>query len=188
LLTDDDTLVILPLAHLLGGYEGEGDCPGLTAGEREAYRAVFTAGMLGYRLHTYHGLVRAGFGPAVERQVRERHTGMFAPAIELPPLLGIIEGAVGVGEVNTPTRLGEVVTPVEMNVALALLLGLPGSPHYVTEPGQRVSQARSMAADVDWWFADSLACARQDMIATFIGLTAMPGAGQRQTHAGQVRQ
>ena len=167
---DDYTLAVLPLASLLGdSMEGE-RCPGIVE-YGPAYRRVVDAGMFGYRLYTYHGLVRAGYGPAIERKVRERHRGMFAPVVALESLLLMIEAAVGIGEVTTPTRLGAVVSPVEMNVALALLLGYPDSPHYVTGPGQRVAQTHRMAPEIDCCFAGCLARGRQEMTGTFASLS-----------------
>jgi len=170
LLTDDDTLVILPLAHLLGGYEGEGDCPGLTADEREAYREVCAAGVLGYRLHTYRGLVAAAWGAATAARIQQRHLALLAHRQDLGALLEMIEQSVRIGEVTTATHLGEVTTPVEMNVALALLLGYPGSPHYQVNPGRRTGQGSEIAPEIDRLLCDCLVRARREMFGDFSGL------------------
>jgi hypothetical protein len=170
LQTDDYTLAILPLAGLLGNGTAGERCPGIEA-YGPAYHGVVDAGMFGYRLYTYHAMVRAGYGQDVERKVRERHTDMFAPVVELAPLLVMIRSAVGVGEVITPTPRGEVVTPVEMNVALALLLGYPDSPHYVTGPQRRAAKTHGMAPDIDWCLAACLARGRQEMIGMFDSLS-----------------
>lgn len=172
MLTDDYTLAVLPLASLLdNGTAGE-PCPGVDA-YGPAYRGVVDAGMFGYRLHTYHALVRANYGQDVGRKVCERHTDMFAPVFELAPLLVMIQAAAGVGEVITPTPLGEVVTPVEMNVALALLLGYPGSPHYASGPERRVAQMHRMAPEIDWCLASCLARGRQEMTGVFASLSSL---------------
>ncbi len=170
MLTDDDTLVILPLAHLLGGYEGEGSSPGLTADGREAYREVFAAGVLGYRLHTYRGLVAAAYGAATAARIQQRHLALFAHRPDLGALLEMIEQSVRIGEVTTSTRLGEVTTPVEMNVALALLLGYPGSPHYQVNAGRRTGQGSEIAPDVDRLLCDCLVRARQELTGALTGL------------------
>ena len=168
--TDDYTLAILPLARLLGENEGIGLCLA-SAGYGQTCRGVLQSGVLGYQLYTYYGLVRSRFGQDVEHKVRSRHTGMFSHVGELASMLEMIDGAVRIGTVVTPTALSEVATPVEMNVALALLLGLPGSPHYVTEPGQRAAQATQMVAEIDWCFAECLARARRGMTGVFAALT-----------------
>ena len=170
LLTDDDTLVILPLAHLLGGYAGEGSCHGLTADGRGAYREVFAAGVLGYRLHTYRGLVAAACGAATAARIQQRHLALFAHRPDLGALLAMIEQSVRIGEVTTATRLGEVTTPVEMNVALALLLGYPGSPHYQVNAGRRMGQGGEIAADVDVALCKCLSGAKANMISALSGL------------------
>ena len=170
LLTDDDTLVILPLAHLLGGYEGEGDCPGLTADGREAYREVCAAGVLGYRLHTYRGLVAAACGAATAARIQQRHLALLAHRQDLGALLAMSELSVRIGEVTPSTRLGEVTTPVEMNVALALLLGYPGSPHYQVNAGRRTEQGSEIAPDVDGLLCVCLVRARRELSRALSGL------------------
>ena len=84
---------------------------------------------MGYRLHTYHRLVEKNHGQETAQRVYERHLEMFGSGQALGNLLAIISSAVAIGAVTTPTRLGEITTAVEMNVALALLLDIPESPH-----------------------------------------------------------
>ena len=175
LLTDDYTLAILPLARLLVEDKGVGQCCASAGRHGAAYRRVLETGLLGYRLYTYHGLVRERFGSNVGQRVRERHISMLSHVEELGAALALIEGAVGIGTVTTSTPLGEIVTPVEQNVALALMLGLPGSPHYVTRPSQRAGQLLRMAPEIDWCFTDCLASGRREMNETFAALTTMPG-------------
>jgi hypothetical protein len=82
----------------------------------------------------------------------------------------MIEQSVSIGEVTTATHLGEVTTPVEMNVALALLLGYPGSPHYQVNSGQRVEQGSEIAPEIDRLLCDCLVRANQELITAFYGV------------------
>lgn len=172
MLTDDYSLALLPLARLLGEQENTGLCLASARFDR-AYRGVLQTGVLGYQLYTYYGLVQTRYGQEVERNVRDYHIGMFSHVDELASMLEMIDGAVRIGAVITSTALNEVTTPVEMNVALALLLGLPESPHYVTDPGQRLAQITLMVPEIDWCFADCLVRARKGMIEVFSALTGM---------------
>ncbi|HHJ15621.1 MAG TPA: hypothetical protein ENJ80_02880 [Gammaproteobacteria bacterium] len=161
MLTDDYTLAILPLACLIA--EKPVTAPSI-------YHKVLRSGVLGYQLYTYHNLVRARFSEQVEQRVRERQLALLSHLGEFGPLLAIINDAVDIGAVTTPTSQGEVVTPVEMTVALALLLGLPESLHYVTHPGQRGEEIARMSPEIDWYFADLLAHGRREMVEIFATL------------------
>ena len=167
-MTDDYTLAILPLARVKGENKGIDRCCDGAGKNGQAYRGVLESGVLGYQLHTYHGLVRDWFGETSGHEVRERHIGMFRHVQNLGHMLTMIEGAVGIGAVTSRTVQGEVVTPVEMNVALALLLGLPESPHYVTLPEQRSVQVSRMELEIDWCFSQSLIRGREVIADTFV--------------------
>ena len=117
--------------------------------EQAAYHEVLRSGALGYQLYTYHKLVRTRFGEQTEQRVRERQLDMLSHLGEFGPMLAMIDEAVDIGSVTTSTSQGEVVTPVEMTVALALLLGLPESVHYATNPGQQIEQIAKMPLELD---------------------------------------
>jgi hypothetical protein len=167
LQTDDYTLAILPLGHLMNENDTGIPCCEWAPGEQEAYSKVIHAGLLGYRLYTYHALVRKYFGGDTVQRVRDHHLEMLGHIHELRSLLAIIDEAAEIGAVTTQTELGEVTSSVEMNVALALLLGYPESPHYVTRPKQRSVQITRMTPEIDWHFADCLACAGREIRSHF---------------------
>ncbi len=164
MLIDDYTLAILPLTCLLTENPEIGQCCVRTGKDQTAYHKVMRTGVLGYQLYAYHGLVRNQYGEKIEEGVRAYHVDMLSHIGEFGPLLAIIDDAVGIGSVITSTSQGEITTPVEMNVALALLLGLPVSPHYVTNPARRPEQITLMAPEIDWYFADLLAHSRREML------------------------
>ena len=173
--TDDYTLAILPLARLPGGIGKNGKRFAENVRDWTRYREVLETGLLGYRLHTYHRLVENSHGQGTAQRVYERHLDMFGSSQPLGNLLAIIDSAVGIGAVTTPTRLGGITTPVELNVALALLLGIPKSPHYVTRPELRYGQIARIMPELDCHFADCLAHAREEMIGVYNWLMAVPG-------------
>ena len=59
---------------------------------------------------------------------------------------------------------------MEMDVALALLLGYPGSPHYQEFAGRRKEQGSIIAPEVDQELCDCLVRAKRNMIGAFSGL------------------
>ena len=185
--SDDYTLAILPLHHLMSENDSGNPCCEWAPGEQKVYSEVIHAGLLGYRLYTYHGLVREYFGGDMVQRVRDHHLKMLGHIRELRSILSIIDEAVEIGAVTTQTELGEVTSPVEMNVALALLLGYPGSPHYVTRPKQRSLQITRMTPEIDWHFAECLACASREIrfdfsrLADGYCLTGKPGVSNK-TH------
>lgn len=174
-MNDDYILAILPLASLIAENPGIDQCYALTCDDLRDYHKVLRSGVLGYKLYTYHKLVRIRFGPRIERQVRTHHLDILSEICEFSPVLDIIDDAVHIGTITTSTSLGEVVTSVEMTVALALLLGLPESLHYATSPGQQAAQIAQMPAEIDSCFADLLAHGRREMVRTFEGLVELLG-------------
>ena len=64
-----------------------------------------------------------------------------------------------------------------MTVALALLLGLPESVHYVTSPAQRSVQIARMPLDIDWCFAELLGQGRCEITRVFQTLVDEPESG-----------
>jgi hypothetical protein len=175
LSADDYTLAILPLARLPGGIGQTGQCCAGIGRDWNRYREVLETGLLGYRLYTYHRLVASSHGPETAQRVYERHLDMLGSGPALGGLLAIIDSAVGIGAVTTLTRHGGVTTPVELNVALALLLGIPESPHYVTRPELRSGQIARIMPELDGHFADCLVRAREEMTGVYDWLMAMPG-------------
>jgi len=140
-------------------------------GALNPYRDVFITGTRAYQHHVYLELVRWTYGRAVAQQIAvhqqrllEFTTGRGRCLVQA---LGLIEGALDTRAVSATTREGEIGIPIEMNVALALLLGLPESPDYAATATRRAEKIARMQAEIDWRLAHCLMCAREEMKTTF---------------------
>jgi len=69
--------------------------------------------------------------------------------------------------------------PIEMNVALSLLLGADSSPHCVSHPDDRITEISSMDMDVDWVLSRCLSRARENMQNVFMPLLGCINSGVR---------
>lgn len=164
-------LAMLPVAFLTGQDEPFDRYRNESASLSDAYRDVVNTGVWAYQLHTYLALVRARFGGEVQRIVREYQLIILdreeGAGDVISKTYTLIEGAVGSHLVEIPTRQGPIEVPVEMNVALSLLLDIRESPHYVANPALRDAQVNHIEAEADWNFASCLACGRDEIVATF---------------------
>jgi len=153
------------------------------------YREVFITGTRAYQQHTYLELVRWTYGRTVARQVEvhQQHLLEFTTGRGrcIEQALDLIEGALDTRAVSAATCEGEIEIPIEMNAALALLLGLPGSPDYAVTPDRRVEQITRMQPEIDWRLAHCLTRAREEMRNTFLPMfTCLEGAVGREAAAG----
>lgn len=146
----------------------------LKVGERalESYREVFVTGVRAYQQYTYLELVGWTWGREVARQVAVHQHRLLDFAAgrggNTGHALRLIEGALETRPVSAATHSGEIAIPIEMNVALALLLGLPESPDYVTTAAQRFEQIARMQPEIDWCLAHCLAQGREEMKNVFL--------------------
>jgi hypothetical protein len=136
------------------------------------YCEVFITGARAYQQHTYLELVRWTYGESVAHQVEVHQHRLLDFTMGRgrcsEQALDLIEGALDTRAVSAATREGEIEIPIEMNVALALLLGLPESPDYVATAAQRAEQIARMHPQIDWRLAHCLSCAREEMKNTFL--------------------
>ncbi|MGB7930782.1 MAG: hypothetical protein WCH04_00920 [Gammaproteobacteria bacterium] len=158
-------------------------------GALNPYREVFITGTRAYQQHAYLELVRWTYGRAVARQVAvhqhrllEFTTGRGRRSKQA---LDLIEGALDTLAVSAATLEGEIEIPIEMNVALALLLGLPESPDYAATAARRAEQIGRMQPEIDWRLAHCLTCAREEMKNIFLPMVArLEGAAGGEAAAG----
>jgi hypothetical protein len=140
------------------------------------YRDVFITGTRAYQQHAYLELVRCTYGRNVAQQVRVHQHRLLEFSMGrgrcIEQALGLIEGALHTRVVRADTREGEIEIPIEMNVALALLLGMPESPDYAATAGARAEQIVRMQPEIDWRLASCLACAREEMKSSFLPMVA----------------
>jgi hypothetical protein len=146
------------------------------------YRDVFSSGIRAYQLVTYRGLVREHYGRGVANQVstyqhrlleKEPGGGSLGHSVRL------VNEALESDTVAADTDRGRVEIPIEMNVALSLLLGAHTSPHYVTHPEDRYTEIGSMDMDVDWTLSKCLSRARENMQNVFNPLLTSINSGVR---------
>jgi len=170
-MLDSYELAMLPIAHLMSQSEPFDRYCGQPGGLTRAYREVVNNGVWGYQLYTYLALIGVYFGADARQQVRGHQVTLFKPDAAhreaLENILGVIEAAMGTRCVKVSTDSGDFHVPVEMNVALALLLDMPCSPDFVPDASLRDARIASMGLDVDWRLADCLASAREEVINTW---------------------
>lgn len=172
LILEPHTLAMLPIAYLINRADPfdryyTGNCK-----LDESYRSVVNAGVRAYQLHTYLGLVQQHFGPQIRRLVYEHQLdaldGIGGVDLKIKQTMELIMVGLGTTAVTIPTDYGEVEVPVEMNVALLLLLDTPQSPNYSPDPARRSEQIGRMGMDVDWHFAKFLTRGHEDITDTFL--------------------
>ena len=153
------------------------------------YREVFITGTRAYQQHAYLELVRWTYGRAVAQQVAVHQHRLLefttGGGSRSKQALDLIEGALDTRVVSAAAREGEIEIPIEMYVALALLLGLPESPDYAATAALRVEQIARMQPEIDWRLAHCLMCAREEMENTFLPMvTRLEGAAGGEAAAG----
>jgi len=142
----------------------------------ESYRAVVNAGARAYQLHTYLDLIEQYFGPQTRYLVYAHQLdaldGVGEPGRTVEKTLELIMVALGTTAITIPAYHGEVEVPLEMNIALLLLLDAPQSPDFVTHPARRPEQIGRIGKDVDWCFAQCLTCGREEIADAFAPMLA----------------
>ncbi|MDH3831234.1 MAG: hypothetical protein OEU78_05935 [Gammaproteobacteria bacterium] len=144
-------------------------------------RPVFTSGIRAYQLATYLRLVREHYGRGVANQIGSYQRRLLQPeddsmdkdaiAVEL------VRGALESERVTADAYHGSVEIPIEMNIALALLLGMPESPYYTSDAGHRIEKVSSMGKDLDWSLSQCLVKAREEIERIFSPLLACIDSG-----------
>ncbi len=145
------------------------------------YREVFSTGIRAYQYAIYLDLVREQYGQDVARKIGKYQRRLLQPEGDVPGditrAIELVRGAIESECVSADTGHGSIKIPIEMNVAIALLLGMPGSPHYSRERDQRVEQVSSMEMDIDWSLSQCLVQAREEIEKVFTPLLACISSG-----------
>lgn len=145
-----------------------------------AYRDVFTTGIRAYQLVTYLKLVREQYGRGVANQIssyQHRLLEKESGGDIISYTIRLIKDVLDSDTVAVDTEIGSIDIPIEMNVALSLLLGVASSPHCVSHPDQRSAEIGSMDLDIDWLLSHCLTRARDDMKKVFAPLLACVDSG-----------
>jgi hypothetical protein len=144
------------------------------------YREVFTAGIRSYQLVTYLKLVREHYGRGVANQINSYQQRLLDKEPGGKPInhaIRLINRALDSDAVAADTDHGRIDIPIEMNVALSLLLGVASSPHCVSHPDECAAEIGTMRLDIDWLLAHCLTRARDDMQKIFAPLLACIDSG-----------
>jgi hypothetical protein len=176
------SLAVLPVDYL----DRHGDPLESVCGRKDldsSCRHVFSSGIRAYQLATYLGLVREQYGRGVANQIGSYQQRLLQPDGAVPneimTAIHLVRGALESQSVTADTGLGSIDIPIEMNVALALLLGMPASPYFAAVSEQRAAQANSMGMDIDWSLSQCLVHAREEMEKVFSPLLACISSGVR---------
>jgi hypothetical protein len=146
-------------------------------------RPVFTAGIRAYQLAIYLQLVRKHYGRGVANQTGSYQRRLLQPEDDSMDRNAIanelVRGALASERVTADAYHGRVDIPIEMNVALALLLGMPESPYYSSETAQRIEKVSRMRKDLDWSLSQCLVMAREEIERVFSPLLSCIDSGVR---------
>jgi len=151
---DPEQLAKLPMAYLAEQQDLFERCR-TEGGVDEAYREIFTVGVWAYQLYSYLDLVVDAFGNPLGRAVRHRLMDRLEQESGARSLMeSAFEIIDSVRSAGGRTKSRDV--PLEMNIALAMLLRMPASPDY--SGGRQHDSARigDMELDTDWYFSDCL--------------------------------
>jgi len=146
------------------------------------YREVFTTGIKAYQLVTYLKMLREHYGRGVANQVAAYQNRLLEQEPGGHPInhaIKLIHGALDSDTVAVDTTSGSVDIPIEMNVALSLLLGIMSSPHCVSHPDKRAIEIGDMDLDLDWILSKCLGRARDEVQKVFTPLFACIDSGVR---------
>ena len=173
------SLAVLPIDYLsILGCPFEHLCK--DQGLDSDYREVFTAGIRSYQLVTYLKLVREHYGRGVANQINSYQQRLLDEEPGGKPInhaISLINRALASDTVAADTDHGRIDIPIEMNVALSLLLGVTSSPHCVSHPDECVAEIGAMGLDIDWLLSQCLTRARDDMHKVFAPLLASIDSG-----------
>lgn len=187
MLEDKINVSVFSLAVLPVDYLSRQDDPFDTAcaakGADLRYREVFSTGIRAYQYAIYLQLVRKQYGRGIANQIGNYQWRLLQPEGDVPSkitrAIELVRGAIESESVTAETGNGSVEIPIEMNVAIALLLGMPCSPHFAAGLDQRVEQVNNMGMDIDWTLSHCLENARQEIETVFTPLLACISSGVR---------
>jgi len=180
------TLAMLPIAHLTNRVDPFDKYCTSNCALEESYRTVVNAGVRAYQLYTYLGLIQQYLGAEIMMLVHEHLLdgldGIGGDDLKIGQTMELIMVALGTTAVSISTDSGEVDVPMEMNVALLLLLDTPHSPDYASASDRRLEHIGRIGMDADWCFAEILTRGREDITDSFLPMLQSKNHAQHSTH------
>jgi len=179
LQVDTYRLAVLPIAYL-GEQQDPFDSCRAEGAIDESYRDVFSTGVWLYALYHYILLVRDSLGDATADAVwAQQQMILSGGASETGEGIGKVFELIREASVIDPrqpvTDAGVAAVPVELNIAVNLLLNLPESPAYTSRATDRAEQIARLQPDIDWRLASCLSRCREKIASTFFGAFSCAG-------------
>jgi hypothetical protein len=180
LKVDTYRLAVLPIAYL-GEQQDPFDCCRAEGVIDESYRDVFSTGVWLYALYNYILLVRDKLGDSTADAVWDHQQMILSDgAPEAGEGIGrafdLIRDASSIGPLRPVLDSGEAEVPVELNIALALLLNLPDSPGYASRTTDGAEQIAHLQPDIEQRFASCLSRCRDEIVKVFFGTFSYTGS------------
>jgi len=180
LKVDTHRLAVLPIAYL-GEQQDPFDCCREEGAIDESYRDVFSTGIRLYALYSYMLLVREKLGDKTADAVWVQQKMILSGgAPEAGEALGrafdLIRRASSIGPLHPVIDCGVVEVPVEVNIALTLLLNLPESPGYADSAIERAEQVDRLQVNIERRLASCLSRCRDEIAAIFFSTWSYTGS------------
>ena len=179
LKVDTYRLAVLPIAYL-GEQQDPFDCCRAEGAIDESYRDVFSTGVRLYALYNYMLLVRDKLGDSTAGAVwAHQQMILSGGAPEVGEAIGrafdLIRQASSIGALHPAIDAALAEVPVELNIALTLLLNLPESPGYASRATDRTGQLVHLQADIERRFAGCLSRCRDEIVQVFFSMFSYTG-------------
>jgi len=178
---DPYELAMLPMIRLspdAGPSETYGDSS--SGGLDPAYFDIVNTGLWSYQLYTYLELLQKIFGSNVKTEVSDWLLDMLnannSAGDRLETVFSVIEHSKQACDVAMSTDSDLSIVPIEMSIALAMLVELPESPDFSVSKGDRQTRIRLVNTEVDRYFAASLKCAYDDVFNVLLPILENSGA------------
>ena len=180
LKVDTYRLAVLPIAYL-GEQNDPFDCCRAEGAIDESYRDVFSTGVWLYALYNYMLLVRDKLGDSTAETVWAHQqmilsNGAPEAGAGIGRAFDLIRDASSIGPLHPVIDSAVVEVPVEVNIALTLLLNLPESPGYTGLATDRAEQVVHLQADIERRFANCLSRCRDEMVKIFFSAFSVAGS------------
>jgi len=180
LKVDTYRLAVLPIAYL-GEQQDPFDCCRAEGEIDEIYRDVFSTGVWLYALYNYMLLIRDKLGGSTADAVwAHQQTILSGGATEagegIVRAFDLIREASSIGPLQPVLDSAVAEVPVELNIAMTLLLNLPESPGYASCATDRAEQSTYLHADIERRFASCLSRCRDEIVKTFFSTFSYTGS------------
>jgi len=132
------------------------------------YQDIVNIAVVGYQAHYYLNMIKHVYGESKHDEVMVQITKLMnadQPDYDFfTATINLIDTAVKFGEIEVPDLNLAHRMPLELTIALTVLLGLPGSPHYAPQIKSRETEIQHMEEDIEEKFARYLSIGKDQLI------------------------